>query len=55
MSKKKTEERKRNRNMIEVKSVHYGSKRLVDCMKTVIQIHRNRGLNATGGEYGQER
>ena len=55
MSKKKIEEGKRNRNVIEVKSVHYGSKRLVDCMKAVIQIHRISGLNAVGGEYGQER
>lgn len=52
MSKKENVERtgkqQRNRKEVEVKSVHYGTKQLVDCMKTVIQFHRNEGLNVTG-------
>lgn len=58
MSKKETregkEERKGIRKEIPVKNVHYGTKRLVDCMKAVIQANRNRDLSAAGGEYGQE-
>lgn len=62
MSKKENVERKRyeqrSRKEIEVKSVHYGTKRLVDCMKAVIQFHRKQGIkyySITGDEYEQER
>ena len=58
MSKKENVERKgkqqRNQKEVEVKNVHYGTKQLVDCMKAVIQLHRNRDFSVAGGEYGQE-
>ncbi len=56
MSKKKTETGtrvQRNRKVVEVKGVHYGTERLVDCMKAVIQMHMDRNMAVTGGEYEQ--
>lgn len=45
MSKKKNEGTLgtgRRREAVEVKTVHYGTKPLVDCMKAVIKIHMNK-------------